>query len=508
MSLTKTFTDTSTPGPSGPIVSWLWDFGDSNTSTAQNPIHTYASAGTYSVSLTVTGSGSDGTSTTIMSVVALDTAAINAAFSYSISGLAVTFSDLSTPGPNGPITAWSWDFGDGNTSTSQNPSHTYASAGSYVVTLTVTGTSPDGTDSSTHTLTVTSAGTSFISVTSWARPSFTPTRTIGFTTKAELDAAVANMAAGDYIHYTGTGVLNISSSSGTVYKIAKNPSSDVVFDFGTAHSLWAPGNISPNYVKFSYTGTGNFSAFWINGSSNIRFYGGYLTTGNYGGTALLINAPSHDILWYDLYCNLVGGSGVSVRGSTSAGAASAVSNLDIRAEVARWSMNPSWDTHADKGTGNHGCILHGSSGDITNSRFVFYGSNPLQPGETSAGKTWSEGGGGCVIEPGNDQGNNSNLTIYAYGTNMHMHPVSQTGGNVINIWGPKPLNGMVIGWAEGNDISGAVVHGDSSTWWTANPKIICQHGRDHNVNQWTGGGNASYKYVNSGKITYQDNQSY
>ncbi|MEA3447421.1 MAG: PKD domain-containing protein, partial [Bacteroidota bacterium] len=39
---------------------WEWDFGDGNTSTDQNPLHTYASNGTYTVSLTVTnGAGSD-----------------------------------------------------------------------------------------------------------------------------------------------------------------------------------------------------------------------------------------------------------------------------------------------------------------------------------------------------------------------------------------------------------------------------------------------------------------
>ncbi|MFC2141004.1 PKD domain-containing protein, partial [Acidobacteriota bacterium] len=47
------FTDTSTD-PDGTIVSWLWDFGDGNTSTQQNPSHTYAADGTYTVTLTVT----------------------------------------------------------------------------------------------------------------------------------------------------------------------------------------------------------------------------------------------------------------------------------------------------------------------------------------------------------------------------------------------------------------------------------------------------------------------
>jgi len=54
--LTITFTDTS----SGYPASYSWDFGDGGSSTSQNPVHTYASAGTYSVSLTVTnGDGTD-----------------------------------------------------------------------------------------------------------------------------------------------------------------------------------------------------------------------------------------------------------------------------------------------------------------------------------------------------------------------------------------------------------------------------------------------------------------
>jgi carboxypeptidase T len=51
------FTDFSTGIPS----SWSWDFGDGNSSTQQSPVHTYATAGTYSVSLTV--SNSEGSNT-------------------------------------------------------------------------------------------------------------------------------------------------------------------------------------------------------------------------------------------------------------------------------------------------------------------------------------------------------------------------------------------------------------------------------------------------------------
>ncbi|MFT7464952.1 MAG: PKD repeat protein, partial [Pseudohongiellaceae bacterium] len=56
--LQVSFIDLSTS--SVPITSWLWDFGDSATSTAQHPIKTYTASGSYPVSLTVTSSqGSD-----------------------------------------------------------------------------------------------------------------------------------------------------------------------------------------------------------------------------------------------------------------------------------------------------------------------------------------------------------------------------------------------------------------------------------------------------------------
>ncbi|MEM8486622.1 MAG: FG-GAP-like repeat-containing protein [Bacteroidota bacterium] len=51
--LDVSFTDGSSDSD-GSVVSWSWDFGDGNSSTGQNPDHTYAAAGTYTVALTVT----------------------------------------------------------------------------------------------------------------------------------------------------------------------------------------------------------------------------------------------------------------------------------------------------------------------------------------------------------------------------------------------------------------------------------------------------------------------
>src|SRR4029453_18853800 len=57
--LNVTFTNT----PTGSVTSWLWDFGDNTTSTAQSPSHTYSAPGSYTVKLTATGPGGTATRT-------------------------------------------------------------------------------------------------------------------------------------------------------------------------------------------------------------------------------------------------------------------------------------------------------------------------------------------------------------------------------------------------------------------------------------------------------------
>ena len=132
--LTANFTDTSTDD--GAISSWSWDFGDGNTSTAQNPAHTYADGGTFTVSLTVTDDfGATGTTNQDVTVTAPNVDPV-ASYTFTTTDLTADFTDTSTD--EGTITAWSWDFGDTNTSTAQNPSHTYGSAGTYTVQLIVT----------------------------------------------------------------------------------------------------------------------------------------------------------------------------------------------------------------------------------------------------------------------------------------------------------------------------------------------------------------------------------
>lgn len=121
------FTDNSTGG----ATSWAWDFGDGNSSTVQNPSHTYGAAGSYTVCLTVTNSCG---SNTFCQTVVVNCPAPAPNFSFTQINQFFQFADLSSGG----VTSWAWDFGDGNTSSTQNPSHTYATPGTYNVCLTVT----------------------------------------------------------------------------------------------------------------------------------------------------------------------------------------------------------------------------------------------------------------------------------------------------------------------------------------------------------------------------------
>jgi PKD repeat protein len=71
--LAVTFTNSS----SANVTSYSWNFGDGSTSTEQNPVHTYAAAGTYSVILTATGPDGTNTETGYITVLSRPVAAYN-----------------------------------------------------------------------------------------------------------------------------------------------------------------------------------------------------------------------------------------------------------------------------------------------------------------------------------------------------------------------------------------------------------------------------------------------
>ncbi|MBU8871845.1 MAG: PKD domain-containing protein [Gemmatimonadales bacterium] len=132
---TVNFTDEST----GPIDSWVWNFGDGMQSISQNPSHTYSDPGVYDVGLAVTSP--DGDDSIVKFGYIIVGAAPSPSFTSSVeypefisAGESVDFTDTSTGDP----TSWLWDFGDGGSSTLQSPTHFFNTSGAFSITLTVT----------------------------------------------------------------------------------------------------------------------------------------------------------------------------------------------------------------------------------------------------------------------------------------------------------------------------------------------------------------------------------
>jgi len=128
----STSTDTD-----GTIAGYAWDFGDAQTGTGKTGNHTYASAGTYQVKLTVTDNdGATGSVTKPVTVVA--NTAPNAKFTSTVANLRVDVDAATSTDADGTVSSYGWDYGDGQTGTGKTASHTYAANGTYSVKLTVT----------------------------------------------------------------------------------------------------------------------------------------------------------------------------------------------------------------------------------------------------------------------------------------------------------------------------------------------------------------------------------
>ncbi len=150
------FTDTS----AGSIIGWEWDFGDgdSTNATQQNPLHTYVAAGTYTINLTVTGSGGSDFEEktdfiTVTEAVQPPVAAFTATPLVGVAPLSVTFTDQSTNTP----AEWSWEYNTGSGwvefSTDQNPTYSFT-AGPYDIRLTASNSGGSDDETKTHYIAV------------------------------------------------------------------------------------------------------------------------------------------------------------------------------------------------------------------------------------------------------------------------------------------------------------------------------------------------------------------
>lgn len=122
-------------------VTYLWDFGDGQTSNQINPVHVYTTPGTYNVTLNGYSQVGNLFETVNSQIAVFPSPVANFSAYPNIVGQTnqtIFFTDNS-------LNAWTWDwnFGDpgsgaNNTSNIQNPEHTYGANGNYTVTLIVT----------------------------------------------------------------------------------------------------------------------------------------------------------------------------------------------------------------------------------------------------------------------------------------------------------------------------------------------------------------------------------
>ena len=142
----------------GDALTFLWNFGDGAVSTDPTPSHTYAAAGVYTATVTVSDPAGAMTSASVIVHVFQDSDRPTARFvSNDLTGYVGTpvgFDASFSTDPKNNIVSYDWDFGDGSPHGAQQIiSRVYALPGTYTVTLTIVD--GDGlTDSTTLTTVV------------------------------------------------------------------------------------------------------------------------------------------------------------------------------------------------------------------------------------------------------------------------------------------------------------------------------------------------------------------
>lgn len=118
---------------------FIWDFGDGNGSTQQNPTHIYANQGVYTIKLTVKKNGCEENTTAQIDTRHSVTAAMTQSKDTACVGETVGFTS------NGTGTfalSYYWDLGDGTTANTASVNHAYTAPGTYYITHVVSDNIP------------------------------------------------------------------------------------------------------------------------------------------------------------------------------------------------------------------------------------------------------------------------------------------------------------------------------------------------------------------------------
>jgi len=267
--LTIQFDASGSSSDQGSIVSYSWSFGDGSTGSGRIVLHTYSSAGSYTVSLTATDSQGATASITRIIQVSMDggvegnikpSANFTASPTSGTAPLAVDFNASGSSDPDGSIASYNWAFGDGTTGTGVTTSHTYSIPGTYTVSLTVID-GQGATGSTTRIIQVNTSGENASPI-----ASFTASPTSGVAPLAvDFNASGSSDPDGSIASYkwafgdstTGTGVItsHIYNSTGTY--TARLTVTDNKGATGSATHIIEVAAYSPEPVPITFSGTGD-----------------------------------------------------------------------------------------------------------------------------------------------------------------------------------------------------------------------------------------------------------
>ncbi len=143
------FTSTSTTNPSGQQMTYQWNFGDGQTSTQQNPSHTYSQAGSFPVTLTVSCGNGHCTSSKTQNVTVYAAPIANAGPDQTIG-----YGGTAQLSGNGGAGQFTYQWSPANMVTNPNAQNTQTVALTSDQTYTLTVSSPQGGCTSTDQVTI------------------------------------------------------------------------------------------------------------------------------------------------------------------------------------------------------------------------------------------------------------------------------------------------------------------------------------------------------------------